>query len=330
MKLPWRSIASLITGCAVAAGGSHAAERAAQSWPERPVRLIVPFAPGGATDIVARILAPALSDALGQQFIVDNRTGANGNIAIEIAARAQPDGYTILVSNVSTSAINPTAFASMFKVDPIKSLTGVTLLGAIPNLLVAGSNFPPNTVKELIDYAKARPGQLNYSNPIGAYSHFDMLEFTKKAGVKMVNVPSKGAGSSFASIIAGEIQCSFLNAATVTPMVKAGRMKAYVTTAAQRLSELPETPTMAEAGFPGIGSVNWNAFFVPAGTPRAIIVKLHAAAVEAGRRPQIQEAFAKSGVPMIVSKSPEEFQEYLRGEIKRWARIIKDNDVKFE
>ena len=135
MKFPWRSLASFVLVYATAAG-------AAQSWPERPVRLIVPFAPGGATDIVARILAPALSESLGQQFVVDNRTGANGNIAIELAARAQPDGYTILVSNVSTSAINPTAFASMFKVDPIKSLTGVTLLGAIPNLLVAGLEFP--------------------------------------------------------------------------------------------------------------------------------------------------------------------------------------------
>ncbi len=256
--------------------GAQAADRATD-WPTKPVRLIVPFAPGGATDIVARIMAQGLAEVLGQQFVVDNRAGASGNIGVEMAVRALPDGYTMLINNVSTGAINPIAFASTLKYDSRKDLTGVALLASIPNLLVSGANFPPNTLKELIDYTKARPGQLNYSNPIGAYSHLDMLEFMAKAGIQMINVPSKGAGSSFAALIAGEIHFSFLNAATVTPQVKAGRMKAFVTTAKKRLPELPDVPTMAEAGFPGMGSVNWNGFFVPAKTPRAIIDKLAAA-----------------------------------------------------
>ena len=303
---------------------------AAEPYPSKAIRLIVPFAPGGATDIVARIMAQGLSEVLGQQVVVDNRAGASGNIGVEMAAKALPDGYTLLIHNVSTGAINPIAFASTLKFDPTKDLVGVTLLAAVPNLLVSGAGFPPNSMKELVEYAKARPGQLNYSNPIGAYSHLDMLEFMAKAGIQMVNVPSKGAGSSFAPVIAGEIHFSFLNAATVTPQVKAGRMKAFVTTAKKRLPDLPDMPTMAEAGYPGMGSVNWNGFFVPAKTPRAIIDRLAAATTEVLQRPQVQAAFVKAGVPLTPSASPEEFQEFVRSELKRWARIIKENNVKFE
>ncbi|MDB5811161.1 MAG: transporter [Betaproteobacteria bacterium] len=321
--------AALLAACTFTVGIASAAERAGE-WPTKPVRLIVPFAPGGATDIVARILAQGLADALGQQFVVDNRSGASGNIGVEMAVRAPADGYTVVINNVSTGAINPIAFASTLKYDSTKELTGVALLASIPNLLVSASNFPPNNLKELIDYAKARPGQLNYSNPIGAYSHLDMLEFMSKAGIQMVNVPSKGAGSSFAPVIAGEIHFSFLNAATVTPQVKAGRMKAFVTTAKKRLSELPDVPTMAEAGFPGMGSVNWNGFFVPAKTPRAIVDKLASATLQVLQKPAVQEAFAKAGVPLTPSASPEEFQEFVRAEQKRWARIIKENNVKFD
>ena len=329
MSFPCRDCFVGVALCLSGAGVAAAAERAAD-WPSKPVRLIVPFAPGGASDIVARIMAQGLADVLGQQFVVDNRAGASGNIGVEMAVRAPADGYTVVINNVSTGAINPVAFAKTLKFDSTKELTAVALLASIPSLLVSGANFPPNNMKELIDYAKARPGQLNYSNPIGAYSHLDMLEFMGKTGIQMVNVPSKGAGSSFAPIIAGEIHFSFLNAATVMPQVKAGRMKAFVTTAKKRLPELPDVPTMAEAGFPGMGSVQWNGFFVPAKTPRAIIDKLAAATTQVLQRPQVQEAFARAGVPLTPSATPEEFQEFVRAELQRWARIIKETKVKFE
>lgn len=319
--------AALGIACALLNGLAHAA---ATDWPTKPVRLIVPFAPGGGTDIVARIMAQGLAEVLGQQFVVDNRAGASGNIGVEMAVRAPADGYTVLLNNVSTGSINPIAFKSTLKYDSTKELTAVALLASIPNLLVSGANFPPNNLKEVIDYAKARPGQLNYSNPIGAYSHLDMLEFMSKAGIRMVNVPSKGAGSSFAPVIAGEIHFSFLNAATVTPQVKAGRMKAFVTTANKRLPELPDVPTMPEAGFPGMGSVNWNGFFVPAKTPRPIIDKLAAATLQVVQKPSVQDAFTKAGVPLTPSASPEEFQQFVNSELQRWARIIKENNVKFE
>jgi tripartite-type tricarboxylate transporter receptor subunit TctC len=327
-----RAMLTLLAACAIAAVGraAEATAAAAQSYPTRPVRLVVPFAPGGGNDIVARIMAQALSEHFGQQFVVDNRPGAAGNIGVEIVARAQPDGHTILVGNVSTNAINPTGFASVLKFDPVKDLTAVALLASIPNVLVSGIVFPPNTLKELVEYTKARPGQLNYSNPIGAYSHLDMLDFSTRAGMQALNVPSKGAGSSIAAVIAGEIHYSFLNAATITPQVRAGRMKAFVTTARQRLPELPEVPTLAEAGYPNVGSVLWIGFFVPSKTPGAVIDALHAAVVQTTQRPQVRETFARSGVPMTVSASPAEFQGFVRDEIARWARIIKENNVKLE
>jgi tripartite-type tricarboxylate transporter receptor subunit TctC len=312
--------------CACAAGPGSAQD----VWPTRPVRVIVPFSLGGATDLVARILGPALAETLGQPFVVENRPGASGNIGVEIVAKAAPDGQTLLVGNISTNAINPTGFAGKLAFDPVKDLAPVTLLVSIPTLLVTGAAFPPNSVKELIEYARARPGELNYSNPLGSYSHMDTLDLSAKTGIKVVLIPSKGAGSAITSIINGDIHFSFLNMATVMPHVKGGRMKALATTSSARLAELPNVPTMAEAGYPGIGSENWNGFFLPAKTPRRTIDKLYFATIQAMHRKPIQDAFANAALPVVLSRSPEDFQAFLDAELKRWARIIKDNDVKLE
>jgi tripartite-type tricarboxylate transporter receptor subunit TctC len=294
------------------------------------VRLIVPFALGGLTDIVARILAPALAETLGQPFVVENRPGAAGNIGVELVVRASPDGHTVLVGNISTNAINPTAFAATLKFDPAKDLVPVTLIASVPNVLVSSIAFPPGNFKELIEYARARPGEMNYSNPLGSYSHLDTLDLLGRTGVKAVLIPSKGAGSTLTSIINGEIHFSFLNAASITPHVKSGRMKAFATTARERLPDLPEVPTMAEVGFPEVGSVQWNGFFVPAKTPRGVIGKLHAATAQVMQRRQMQDAFVNSAVPITLSKSPEEFENFVNAEIRRWARIIRDNNNKLE
>ena len=316
-------------GCVLAMAGYAVHSHAQEEWPKRPIRVIVPAAPGGAGDITARALAPALGEQLGQRIVIDNRAGAAGNIGVELAAKAQPDGYTILLGNISTNAVNPTTFASVLKFDIAAELTGVTMVARIPNVLVSGVAFPPNNLAELIDYTKARPGQLNYSNPVGGISHLDMIEFMAKAGISMVNVPSKGGGSSAAPIMAGEIHCSMISAVTVVPQIKAGRMKGFVTTAQRRLAELPETPTMAEAGFAGIGSEFWVAFFVPSKTPPAVVTRIHAAVARIAQQPQVKETFEKAGIPMVVSASPAEFQRYVAAEIKRYARIIKDNNVRF-
>jgi tripartite-type tricarboxylate transporter receptor subunit TctC len=314
----------------VTVAGASYAQQEAPAWPGRTVRLIIPFALGGATDIVARILAPALGETLRQPFVVENRPGAAGNIGVELVVRASPDGHTVLVGNISTNAINPTAFAATLRFDPAKDLAPVALIASVPNVLVSGSAFPPGNFKDLIEYARARPGQMNYSNPLGSYSHLDTLDLLGRTGVKAVLIPSKGAGSTLTSIINGEIHFSFLNAASITPHVKAGRMKAFATTARERLPDLPEVPTMAEVGFPGVGSVNWNGFFMPAKTPRAIVGKLHAATAQVMQRKPVHDAFVNSAVPITLSKSPEEFQEFVGAEIRRWARIIRDNDIKLE
>jgi tripartite-type tricarboxylate transporter receptor subunit TctC len=329
MKQFSRTFACATLYCAaIAPFVCNAQPETAKNYPTRPIRLLVPFAPGGATDIVARALAPALSDGLGQQVIVDNRAGASGNIAVEIVAKSQPDGHTVLLGNVSTNSINPTTFASVLNFDPVKELTGVTLIATVPNVMVSGMAFPPNSMKELIDYAKARPGRLNYSNPIGAFSQLDMLELMAKTGIKMENIPSKGTGESILGVISGEIHCSFLNAAASTPQIKGGRLKAFVTTAKARLPELPEVPTMAEAGFPGMGSVNWSGFFVPSKTPPAVIAKLYAVTAQVTQRREVQEAFVRAGAPMTISGSPAEFQQFVDYELKRWARIIRENNIR--
>jgi hypothetical protein len=203
------------------------------------------------------------------------------------------------------------------------------LVASVPSLLCAGANFPPNTLREMIDYAKARPGQLNYSNPIGNHSHLSMLDFLSKAGIQMVNVPSKGAGSAFSTLISGEIHVSFQNSATATPQIRNGRLKAFVTNAKQRLPDLPDVPTMTESGFPGLESVNWNGLFVPAQTPRAVIDRLNVAVQQLMQRPQVREQFARQGVPVTLSRTPEEFQDYVRAETVRWAKIIRDNNVTY-
>lgn len=297
------------------------------AWPTHPVKLIVPFAVGGATDIAARIIAPALGEILGQQFIVEIKSGAAGNIAIEAVALSPPDGYTILVGNVSTGSINETLYASKLKVKPSTALKPVSLIASIPNLLVAGYNFPPNTMKELIAYAKARPGELNYSSPLGGYSHLDMLDFTNKAGIKLVNIPSKGAGSSQVGLVAGDIHFTILNAASSLTLIKAKKLKAIATTSATRLPYLPDVPTFAESGFPGVGTDQWNGIFVPASTPQPIVDKLFNAITQALQKPQVKEAFITAGMTLIPSKSPEDAAAFIAAETQRWPRIIKENNV---
>ncbi len=302
----------------------------AQDYPTRPIRMIVPFAPGGATDIVARVLAPKLSERLGQQIVVDNRSGAAGNIAVELVATSQPDGYTLLIGNISTIAINPILFGSKLKVNALRDLTGITLLVSIPNVILGGPKVPAATLKEAIAYAKERPGQLNFSAPLGSYSHLDMLALTAAAGIKMVHLPSKGAGETLPALLRGEAHITESNVASNLGAIRAGQIKAYAVTAAQRISELPEVPTLAEAGFPGIGSLNWNGLFAPARTPKPVIDKLFAATVAVMKEPEMQDFLAKRSIPLTLSASPAEFTAFVQAETKRWDKIIRDNGVRID
>lgn len=317
-------------GACVISTGAHSAQSAEQAYPTRPVRLVVPFAPGGATDIIARVLEPGLTRRLGQQVVVDNRAGAAGNIAVELVAHAPPDGYTILVGNISTNSINPLLFAGRTKVNALKDLAPITKLVAIPNFILGSPKLPAQTLKEALAYARSRQGQLNYQAPLGSYSHLDMLALTAAAGVKMVHLPSKGAGETLSALLRGDIHITESNVASNIGAVRAGQIKAFAVTSEQRLTDMPDIPTMAEAGFPGIGSLNWNGLFAPVRTPRAIVVKLHAQAVAAMKEFDADGTLSKRALPATLSETPEAFNAFVLSEAQRWQKIIKDNNVRID
>ena len=325
-----KNLSLVIATLALAAGSAQAAQKSESVYPARPIRLLVPFAPGGATDIIARVLEPNLTRRLGQQIVVDNRTGAAGNIAVELVAQSQPDGYTLLVGNISTNSINPMLFAKRTRVDALKDLTGVTKLVAIPNFILGSAKLPAQTLKEALAYARARPGQLNYQAPLGSYSHLDMLALTAAAGVQMVHLPSKGAGETLPALLRGDVHITESNVASNIGAVRAGQIKAYAVTSEKRLTELPEVPTLAEVGFPGIGSLNWNGLFAPARTPRAIVARLHADAVAAMKELDADGTLAKRQLPVSLSASPDEFNAFVHAEAKRWTKIIQDNGVRID
>ena len=304
----------------------------AQAFPQRPVRLIVPYSPGGATDLTARQLAAKLSEVWGQQVIVDNRAGASGNIALELAARATPDGYTLQVGNVSTNAINETTFARTLPIKPSRDLVGVTNLIELPHLWVVSSSVPVSSLKELVQYAKKSDVRMNYASAgVGSYPHLDAARFLKAAGVEMTHVPYKGgAGQMIPAIIGNEVQFMFINMASSIQNIRAGRIKPLATTWPTRRPELPEVPTVAEAGFPGFGTNAWNGLFAPSKIPAPLLKSIHATVVKAMEEPQMKEALAKQFMSVVVNSSPAEFQDFVQQEVRKWAKVAADSNITVE
>ena len=304
----------------------------ADPYPNRAVKILVPYAPGGATDIIARHLSTRLQDVLGQPFVVDNRAGASGNIALEAAAKAAPDGYTLLVGNVSTNAINESTFAAVLQTRPSRDLVGISKLVEIPHVVVAAPSFPPNTVAEMIEWAKRNPGKLNYASAgLGTYPHLDMLRLLKAAGIEATHIPYKGgAAQMLPALMSGEVQVAFINLASTGEQIKAGRLKAIATTTPTRLAELPGVPTMAEQGFPGIGTNAWQGLFAPAATPKPIVDKLYAAVAGVLSRPEMKEMLARQLMTVALSGSPQEFTEQVRAETQAWAEVVRDNKVRID
>jgi tripartite-type tricarboxylate transporter receptor subunit TctC len=304
----------------------------AEQYPQRSVRMLVPYAPGGATDIVARDISPKLQEALGQPFVVDNRAGASGNIAVEAAAKAVPDGYTLLVGNVSTNAINESTFDGIMQARPSRDLVGISRLVEIPHVLVATASFPPNSVTELIEWVRRNPGKLNYASAgIGTYPQLDMLRLLKAAGIEATHIPYKGgAAQELPALLSGEVQVAFINLASTIEQIKAGRLKALATTMPSRLADLPDVPTMAEQGFPGIGTNAWQGLFAPAATPKPIIDRLYAAVAVILSQPEMKEMLARQMMTVALSHSPQQFTEQVRAETQAWAEVVRDNKVKIE
>jgi tripartite-type tricarboxylate transporter receptor subunit TctC len=317
----------------LAAGiAAHAYGQPAEAYPSKPVRVLVPYAPGGATDIIARHVTSKLSEATGQQFIVDNRSGASGNIALELAARAAPDGYTLLVGNVSTNAINETTFAQSMRTVPSRDLVGVTNLIEIPHIVAATPGLPANDIKQFIDLAKRPESRINYGSAgIGTYPHLDMVVFAKAAGINVTHVPFKGgAGQMVPGLISGEVQVMFVNLASSLPQIRAGRMKALATTAPQRLPELPNIATMGEQGYPGIGTNAWNGMFAPVAVPKPVIQRIYGQVVEILQRPDFKEMLARQLMTVSVSASPAAYTDFVKGETRKWANVVKENNIKIE
>jgi tripartite-type tricarboxylate transporter receptor subunit TctC len=305
---------------------------AQDAYPGRAVKILVPYAPGGATDIIARIVAAKLTDSLGQTFLVENKPGANGNLALEAAAKSAPDGYTLFVGNVSTNAINENVYASQLAIRPSRDLTGVTKLVEIPHIVVANASFPPSSIAELIVAAKKEPGKINFASVgVGSYPHLDMERFLRAAGIQMTHVPYKGgAGQVIPAMIGGEVQVGFFNLASLLPHIKSGRLKALAVVPAERLAELPDVPTLAEQGYPGIGTNAWQGMFAPAATPKPVVQKLYQSVATALGSPQMKADLAKKMLTVTLSDSPEDFQKLVVKETAAWGDFLRQAKLKLQ
>ena len=310
------TILALIVGVAVCTGAS------AQDYPARPIKLIVPYSAGGPADVVARVIGQSMSAILAQTFIVENRAGAGGSIAGRLVASSDPDGYTLMFGATGPLVISPLVF-KLPDYDPSKSLVPVALIGTTSNILVVNPNLPIHSVRELIAYAKANPGKLSYSSPgVGTPPHMigEMLKL--KTGIRMVHVPYKGGGNSTQDVIGGQVQLTFENPAVSLPLARSGSIRALAVTSSVRNPQIPELPTMIEAGVPDFVSVSFTGLVAPAGTPEAIIRKLNAAANESLKDAAVQSVLQKLAVD-IHGGSPEEFGAYLAHEREKWGEVAK-------
>jgi tripartite-type tricarboxylate transporter receptor subunit TctC len=300
------------------------------SYPSRPVRMVIPFAPGGASDYIARILQPQLGVALGQQIVIDNRPGASGGIGVETAATATPDGYTLLLGNVSALGIGPNLFTSIKK--NAANLVPITLVVDVPGALGINGGLPPNNLKEFIAYAKANQGKLSYGSAGYASAQRMAFEFfMSKAGIKLLHVPYKGgAGASTVATITGEVAATMVTTASLVPHAKTGKIKILAVVAKKRIPALPDTPTMIESGFPELDLGSWQGIYVPKGTPQAIIDKLYKVFVKVVHDPGTGQLYSKVSAQQITSDSPAEFAQFMSKQVAFWGKVTKDLDIKVE
>jgi tripartite-type tricarboxylate transporter receptor subunit TctC len=282
----------------------HAAAQSAGSYPTRPVKILVPYAPGGATDIIARIVSAKLTESMGQSFVVENRPGASGNLAMEAVAKAPVDGYTLFVGNVSTNTINENTFAKTMSIKPSRDLVGIAKLVEIPHIIAVGASFPANSLADLIAEAKKNPGKINYASAgIGSYPHLDMEKFKRAAGIELTHVPYKDG---------------------------AGKMMPLATTAPRRLAELPNVPTMTELGYAGIGTNAWQGMFAPAATPKPIIDKIYRGVAAILSNPAMKDDLAKKMLDVTLSPSPAQFQVLVEKETHAWGDFLRTANIKIE
>jgi len=311
-------------GCGIAAALA-AAGACAQTYPAKAVRFVVPFVAGGPTDIQGRMLGEKLAQRLGQQFIIDNRGGANGNIGMELTAKAPPDGYTIVIATVGTWAVNPSLYKLSF--DVVRDFAPVIQVSTSPGVLVVHPSVPARSVKELIALAKSRPGKLDYgSSGVGGFGHISGALFTLMTKTEMVHIPYKSSAPSLTDVMAGQIQVLFNNAISTVPFIKSDKVRALAVTSIKRMPALADLPTIDEAGVKGYDNSSWSAVGVPAGTPKEIVARLNGELSAILKLPDIQERSAAVGA-VIIGGTPGQFGDYLKSEIAKFARVVKEAKI---
>jgi len=294
----------------------------AQQFPSRPVRFVVPFAPGGSTDTLARTIGVKLADALGQQVVVDNRSGGNGNIGMEIVARSPADGHTIVLGYIANLAIAPSLYDKM-PYDPVKDFAPITQPASSPNVLTAHPSVQAKSLKELIALAKANPAKLSFaSTGVASVGHLTGELINSLAGVRMTHVPYKGSGQAVTDILGGHVQLMFSGFSSTLAHIKSGKLRALAVTGAKRSPALADVPTIAEQGFPGVEATAWYGVLAPAGTPKPVITRLHGDLVNILKQPDVVQRLDGLGFE-IVASTPDQFGAYIRSEIKKWAKVVK-------
>ncbi len=298
------------------------------AYPDKPIKVVLGFAAGGGSDIFLRAIAPAIGEALGQQLVVENRPGAGGNVAMMAVAQAAPDGYTLLMGTPGL-ATNPSLYANL-GFDPLRDFAPVSLVGSVQNVLIVKPSLAVNSVAELVAYAKANPGKLNYASPgSGTSLHLAGELFKSVAGINMVHVAYKGGAQALNDVMSGQVDLMFNVLPSALPQIKAGKVNALAVTGAQRADSLADKPTMIEAGIPGYTAITWNGILAPAGTPRDVVQKLNEAIVRVLRTPEMRQRLAALGQDVLVS-TPDEFAAFLRDESVKWRRTIEAGGVKLQ
>jgi tripartite-type tricarboxylate transporter receptor subunit TctC len=302
---------------------------AQDAYPSKAIRIVVPYPPGGASDVTARLLGQKLAEAWGQQAVVDNRPGANGIVALEHVARSAPDGYTLLMANLGPNAINPAVYSKL-PYDATKDFAPVTLTTLVPQVLVASPALEAKSIRELIELARANPGKLNYgTGGNGSANHLAVELMAAIAGIKLTAVPYKGDAPAMTDAMSGQVSLTLPTVLAAMPHIKSGKLRALAVTTKQRVPSLPDVPTMEEAGVPGYESVSWGGIMAPAGTPAAIVAKLHAELARILKLPDIQERLAALGATVVAS-GPAEFSAFLQSELRKWDGVAKRAAIMLE
>jgi len=301
----------------------------ADTFPSKPVRIVVPFTPGGSTDILARAVGQKLAEAWGQPVVIENKPGAGGNVGVELVAKSAPDGYTIVMGHIGTFAANPALYRQL-PYDPVKDFAPITLVAMVPNVLVVGPAVQSRSLAELIAYAKANPGKLDYgSGGNGSAAHLATEYFRMRTGVELQHVPYKGTGPAVADLLGGQIGVMITGALPLLPHIRSGKLRALAVASPKRLAILPDVPTIAESGYPGFAAVQWYGLFAPAATPKDVVAKINRDAIRALKDPAVAERLASEGAEP-VGDTPEQFGAFVKSEIELWGKVIRESGAKVD